>query len=102
LNIQDITFFHDFQMLKEAVTHAPALALPNFTQSFVIECDATGVGIGAVLMQSNRPIAILSKALKGRALHLLTYENEHFALVMAIQKWKPYLLGQTFVVKTDQ
>jgi len=93
---------HDFQMLKEAVTYAPALALPNFTQSFVIECDPTGVGIGAVLMQSNRPIAFLSKALKGRALHLLTYEKEHFALVMAIQKWRPYLLGQTFVVKTDQ
>jgi hypothetical protein len=93
---------HAFQMLKEVVTHAPVLALPNFTQSFVIECDASGVGIGAVIIQSNRPIAFLSKALKGRALYLLTYENEFFALVMAIQKWRPYLVGQTFVVKTNQ
>jgi len=93
---------HAFQMLKDAVTHAPALALPNFTQSFVIECDASGVGIGAVLMQSNRPIAFLSKALKGRPLRLSTYEKELCALVMVIQKWRPYLLGQTFVVKTNQ
>jgi hypothetical protein len=53
-------------------------------------------------MQSNQPIAFLSKALKGRALHLSTYEKELFALVTAVQKWRPYLLGWPFVVKTDQ
>jgi hypothetical protein len=53
-------------------------------------------------MQNNRPIAYLSKALKGRALLMSTYENELLALVTAIQKWRPYLLGQSFVVKTDQ
>jgi hypothetical protein len=52
-------------------------------------------------MQSNQPIAFLSKALKGRALHLSTYEKELFALVTAVQKWRPYLLGWPFVVKTD-
>lgn len=91
-----------FQQLKAAVTHAQVLALPNFCQPFVIECDASGLGIGAVLMQAHRPIAFLSKALKGRALHMSTYEKELFALVTAIQKWRPYLLGQTFIVKTDQ
>jgi len=81
-----------FQKLKEAVTQAPVLSLPNFSQSFVIECDASGVGVGAVLMQSGRPIAFISKALKGRAVHMSTYEKELFALVIAIQEWRPYLL----------
>jgi hypothetical protein len=84
------------------VTKAPVLALPNFAQPFVIEYDASGLGIGAVLMQGGKPIAYLSKALKGRALVMSTYEKELFALVTAIQKWRPYLLGQSFVVKTDQ
>jgi hypothetical protein len=91
-----------FQKLKVVVTHAPVLALPNFNQPFVVECDASGVSIGAVLMQDHRPIAFLSKALKGRALHMSTYENELLTLVTAIQRWRPYLLGQTFVIKTDQ
>jgi hypothetical protein len=91
-----------FVALKTAVTQAPLLALPNFSQPFLIECDTSGVGIGAVLMQGNRPIAFLSKALKGKALHMSTYEKELFDLVTAIQKWRPYLLGRPFVVKTDQ
>jgi hypothetical protein len=91
-----------FQDLKKAESQTPVLALPNFTQPFLIECDASGIGIGAVLMQSNRPIAFLSKALKGKALHMSVYEKELFALVTAIQKWRPYLLGKPFVVRTDQ
>jgi tetrahydromethanopterin S-methyltransferase subunit E len=91
-----------FFNLKDAVTHSLVLALPNFAQPFVIECDASGIGVGAVLMQNNKPIAYLSKALKGRALLMSTYKNELFALVTAIQKWRPYLLGQSFIVRTDQ
>jgi hypothetical protein len=91
-----------FQALKRAVSQTPVLALPDFSQPFLIECDASGVGIGAVLMQSNRPIAFLSKALKGKALHMSFYENELFALVTTIQKWRPYLLGKPFVVRTNQ
>lgn len=91
-----------FPALKVVVTQAPVLALTDFSQPFVIECDASGIGIGAVLMQNKHLIAFLSKALKRKAIHMSTYENELFALVMAIQKWRPYLLGQPFVVRTDQ
>ena len=46
-----------FQNLKIAVTHSLVLALPNFAQPFMIEFDVSGVGLGAVLMQNNMPIA---------------------------------------------
>lgn len=91
-----------FEKLKEAVSRPPVLTLPDFTKVFVIECDASGSGIGAVLMQEQRLIAYLSQALKGKTLYLSTYEKELLALVMAVRKWRPYVLGQTFVVKIDQ
>jgi hypothetical protein len=52
-------------------------------------------------MQNSQTIAYLSKALKGMALLMSTYEKELLALVTAIQKWKPYLLWQSFAVKTN-
>jgi hypothetical protein len=90
-----------FQSLKQAMLLPPVLRLPDFNQPFVIECDASGSGLGAVLMQDRQPIAFLSKALKGRALLLSTYEKELLSLVTAVQHWRPYLLGHTFKVKTD-
>lgn len=47
--------------------------------------------VGAVLMQLRRPIAFMGKLLKGKALLLSTYENELFALVEVVQKWRLYL-----------
>jgi hypothetical protein len=91
-----------FLTLKAAVTSPPVLRLPDFSRTFTIECDACATGIGAVLMQDGHPIAYFSQALKGQALHLLTYEKELFSLVMAVQRWRSYLLGRPFKVKTDQ
>lgn len=90
-----------FLQLKHAMTQAPVLALLDFSKTFIIECDASGMGLGAVLMQDRRPIAYLCQALHVRNLILSTYEKEMLALVMAIQKWRPYLLGQMFVVRTN-
>lgn len=53
-------------------------------------------------MQEGQYIAFYSKALKGEALLLSTYEKEFLALVSAVAKWRPYLLGHTFKIKTDQ
>lgn len=73
-----------FNELKRAMTQPPILMLPNFTLLFTIECDASGGGVGVVLMQIGQPIAYLSKALKGKALSLSTYEKELFALVIVV------------------
>ena len=70
-----------FEQLKQAMVTAPVLALPDFTESFVVETDASDVGIGAVLMQSDRPIAFISKALGDSHKNKSIYEKEFLALL---------------------
>lgn len=73
-----------FHQLKQTMTTSHVLALPDFNQPFVVETDASGSGIGAVLMQGGRPIAYLSKSLYPRNQSLSIYEREFLAMLMAI------------------
>lgn len=84
------------------MVNPPLLALPDFDKPFVVESDASGRGVGAVLMQQGKLIAYHSHSLKGRNLALSTYEKEFLALVISIRIWRAYLVGRPFIVKTDQ
>ncbi|KAF8414344.1 hypothetical protein HHK36_002345 [Tetracentron sinense] len=90
-----------FADLKTAMTSTPVLALPDFTHTFIVDCDASRTGIRAVLMQDNKLIAFTSKALSRKNLTISTYEKEMLVVVHAVTKWRPYLLGQHFKICTD-
>ncbi|GJX89121.1 putative mitochondrial protein [Tanacetum coccineum] len=77
------------------------LGLPNFNKEFVVETDACDVGIGAVLLQEGHPIAYMSKALSPKHQALSTYEKEFLAVLLALEKWRGYLMDRHFKIKTD-
>ena len=57
-----------FEQLKEAMRKAPLLTTPDIKKTFIVECDASGNGIGVVLMQEGNPLAFESRSLKGKDL----------------------------------
>lgn len=91
-----------FNQLKQIMTSCPVLALPDFSKAFVLETDACGTGIGAVLMQGGRPLAYLSKSLGPKAAAQSVYEKEALAILEALKKWRHYFLGNSLIIKTDQ
>ncbi|RDX89809.1 Retrovirus-related Pol polyprotein from transposon 17.6, partial [Mucuna pruriens] len=88
-------------LLKDKLINAPMLCLPNFDKAFKIECDASGVGIEAVLMQEIKPITYFSEKLSGAALNYSTYVKELYALVRILQSWQHYLWPREFIIHYD-
>ncbi|KAJ1691085.1 hypothetical protein LUZ63_015240 [Rhynchospora breviuscula] len=88
-----------FKKLKQEMVTVPVLAMPDFSQPFILETDASDIGMGAVLMQGMRPIAYMSKCLGAKNQGLSTYEKEFSALLTAVQKWRHYLIGKPFGVE---
>ena len=91
-----------FENLKLAMTTLPVLALPDWNIPFIIETDASGVGLGAVISQNGHPIAFFSQKLSTRAQNKSIYERELMAVVLSVQKWRHYLLGRKFTILSDQ
>jgi len=90
-----------FQNLKASLSTAPVLHLPDFCQPFIVDCDASGNGFGAVLHQGAGPLAFFSKSFAARHLKAAAYERELIGLVQAVRHWRPYLWGRQFVIRTD-
>lgn len=91
-----------FATLKQALSSAPVLALPDFSRQFCIETDACKNGVGAVLIQDGHPLAFISKPLGVKTQGLSTYEKEYLAILIAIEQWRSYLLHAEFIIFTDQ
>lgn len=82
-----------FTALKDAMSSAPVLAIPNEELPYELVCDACGYGIGAVLMQRDKPVAYFSYKLNSAEKNYPTGEQELLAVVKGFQHWRCYLEG---------
>ncbi|GJV49789.1 putative nucleotidyltransferase, ribonuclease H [Tanacetum coccineum] len=90
-----------FQLLKQKLCSAPILSLPEGSENFVVYCDASRKGLGAVLMQREKVIAYASRQLKIHEKNYTTHDLELGAVVFALKMWRHYLYGTKCVVFTD-
>lgn len=90
-----------YDKLKEVMSSCLVLALPDFTQPCVLECDASGQGIGVVLMQNRHLIAYESRKLRDTERLYSTYDKEMLAIMHALATFRHYLVGTKFVVRID-
>ncbi|GJS69034.1 putative reverse transcriptase domain-containing protein [Tanacetum coccineum] len=90
-----------FQLIKQKLCSAPILALPKGSENFVVYCDASHKGLGAVLMQNEKVIAYASRQLKIHEKNYTTHDLELGAVVFALKMWRHYLYRTRCTVFTN-
>nr|GEZ17276.1 hypothetical protein [Tanacetum cinerariifolium] len=90
-----------FEQIKEYLCESPILALPDFNQLFEVECDASKVSIGAVLLKNKRQIMYFSEKLNSSRKNYSTYDKEFYAIVRAFDHWIHYLRPKQIMVSNS-
>nr|GEV11978.1 retrotransposon protein, putative, Ty3-gypsy subclass [Tanacetum cinerariifolium]GEV56629.1 retrotransposon protein, putative, Ty3-gypsy subclass [Tanacetum cinerariifolium] len=90
-----------FQTLNDKLCNAHVLALPDGPEDFVVYCDASGIGLGCVLMQRGKVIAYASRQLKIHEKNYTTHDLELGAVMFALKIWRHYLYGTKSVIYSD-
>nr|GEV67286.1 hypothetical protein [Tanacetum cinerariifolium] len=90
-----------FQTLKDKLCNAPVLALPDGLKDFVVYCDASGLGLGCVLMQRGNVIAYASRKLKIHKKNYTTHDLELGAVMFTLKIWRHYLYRTKSVIYTN-
>ena len=90
-----------FSTLKRAVVTGPVLRIVDPQKPFFLETDASGIAVGAVLLQEGRPVAFESKKLSPSQRNWPTHEKELYVVVHALKAWRHYLYGAEFYVDVD-
>lgn len=83
------------------MTTLPTLALPDFSKTFEVTTDASGIRVGVVLSQGDHPITFFSKKMGPNMQSSYAYTREPYAITEAVRKWCQYLLGRHFNIYTD-
>jgi hypothetical protein len=91
----------NLEKMKEVMSTCHVLSLPYFSWPFFLECDASGVGTGSFFMQRGHPIVFERRNLNDSERLYSIYDKEIIAIMHALTKFRKYLVGRWFVVKTD-
>ena len=101
----DSDCLHAFNKLKEPLTTAPILKPPDWSLPFELMCDASDYSLGAVLGQKVEKklyvIYYASRTMNEAQINYTTTEKEFLAIIFALEKFRPYLIGTNVIIYTD-
>jgi hypothetical protein len=86
------------RILKEKITEQPIMVLPDFKKTIQVKYDTSGVAIGEILSEENKPIAYFSEKLNETKRKYSTYDKEFYVVIQALKKWRHYLVPKEFVL----
>ena len=90
-----------FQTVKQKIDESPILAMPDFNKVFQVEYNASGSAIRVVLIQEGKLVTFFSKQLNDAKRKYSMYDQEFYAIVQALKKWRHYLMPKEFVLYTN-